>query len=71
MKLAALPCLVPSDSRVSVGWDTCFPEWLLHKAVSETLLRDLGDGRRGAGCNDLGAEAPPVTDAMGDFGTHP
>jgi len=44
---------------------------LSHKAVSEMLLLGRGDGREGGECDDVGTDAPRVTDAMADFGTHP
>jgi hypothetical protein len=45
--------------------------WLLHKSVSEKLLRDRGDGRESGGCDDLGTDAPRVTDEMAVFAAHP
>jgi hypothetical protein len=43
---AALLHLVPDGSLVGVGRDSCFSTSLLHKAVSEKLLRDCADGRQ-------------------------
>ena len=67
--VAELAALVAASRRQG---DRRFARWLLHKAVpGENCCAIAEMPVRATGCEDLGTDAPRVTDAMADFGTHP